>query len=987
MKTRANLFRWLCFLFICRMSTSLSAQELSSRWRNAPIGGGGRTVGFIGSPSSDMLYLRTDVAGMYKKRPSDAQWTRLTETFDPDYGERMIGCAGLGVHPTDDNILYAALSKGIYKSTNQGRTWSKKLNVRVWPNGKKDGGNDRNYGEALVVDQRDGDVVYYGSQDDGLFYTRNGGNSWTQIPNDQLPDKGSRSIVVDNLRATMSDGRAQYIYVSVRNEGLYRSTNGGTSFSQWRATLPGGGKTVRWLRQSKQGDLYAAHEKGLARWRNNQWQDVSPFPGVEVTALATDPQDNDQVLCFVYWSSSDTGDMYRSTNRGDSWEIVPYSVGDLPPWAAALNRYEPGQKRTFALYFDDQSESTNNRAYVCSNYYPWQTNNIWANTVTWDAMYQGNEMTINITGVSLPTGAPYIAGMADVRGFKYDDITAYPGGRLSIAQDDANDGFFTPNFTSIDYCESDPSTLWFAASKPENGRQDFVGQVYRSTNGGDNLRYVANPWAGTDWERNAGGPKLAVSATNANKVVAMARNSVRYTTDGGTTWNNSGGVNRTSGLLERNIEYEFDQLIKSDRVNGNKFYVYATDGRFFKSTNAGASFGLVSTAGLPARDWIKGDNSSTGGGVHMAVAPGLEEEVWLALGSSGIWRASGNANKTNRFTEVTYFAQDNPTAVTFGKAAPGSSTPAVYVFAKRQSDNQWGIWKSDDLGSTWQLASPEDQPGQWPRLLVGDQQTYGRVYMGNASYGIQYLTVDNNAAFSPNPNKWYYLQSKSCKSSGLAKRLKADNCSDISLKPSGTTNRWKWRFELSSDGQSYYIINRSCGHRLASVNCTLVEGASGGDGVNYRWKVKLSADKQYFYLEHPECNKRLDIDNCSSVDLGTGTSNSKRWKLVEANDYNGRTATNLDKNQSDVGREDWAIGEIRVFPNPASGQLYLRKKASVRVEGLTLFDMLGKRCALGNLSDNKETMEISIDNLRPGIYTLQGTADQRPFTSRIVIRR
>ena len=1012
----SNFPHLFCLLLAWLTSDLLLAQNLDSEWNNAPIGGGGRTVGFIGSPSSDMLYLRTDVAGMYKKRPSDAQWMRLTETFDPDFGERMIGCAGLGVHPTDDNLLYAALLKGVYKSTNQGRTWNRVLNVRVWPNGRKDGGNDRNYGEALVVDQRNGDVVYYGSQDDGLFYTRNGGTNWTQIPNDQLPSKGSRSVVVDNLRATMSDGRARYVYVSVRDTGIFRSSDGGTSFNLWRSTLPGGGKTIRWLRMSQQGDLYAAHEKGLACWRNNQWQDISPIPGVEVTAVAADPQNNDRVICFVYQEFKDAnnnkyyeGDLYRSTNRGDNWEVIPYSVGNLPPWAAALNRYEPGQKRTFALYFDDQSEGVNNKAYVCSNYYPWKTNNIWANTVTWDAMYQGNEMTINISGVSLPTGASYIAGMADVRGFKYNDVTQYPNQRL-VTVDES-----TPNFTGIDYCENEPDKLWFTAGKPIANRSKFVAQVYKSTDGGSTLNYVTNPATGTGWEENAGGPKIAVSSTNADKVVVVVRNAVRYTTNGGTSWSNSGNVNPNPKLplLARNIEYEFDQLIKSDRVNGNKFYLYATDGRFFKSTNAGASFGLVGNAGLPARIWNRGNDSSTGGGVHMAVAPGMEEEVWLALGASGIWRASGSGtNKTNSFTEVTYFARDNPTAVTFGKAAPGSSTPAVYVFGKRQSDGQWGVWKSDDLGGSWQLATPPDEPGQWPRLLVGDRQTYGRVYMGNASYGIQYLTIDaagQSSTSLPAANQWYYLRSiahdkylqGAGTDDGTGNDCSGNAAQDVRGVATSNTGGWtQWKFIEAENGK-YYVENK--GHQMhlqvyGQPDATANDGNCGDDGTKIvrmsdtgcrndwtQWELQEAPGGKY-YLYNGKTDTYLQClngaGNAAVRQVPTSCSGSwTQWELVEV----GGNARKGEVFRQPTASQEALKATIQVYPNPATEALQLKVTDATQLTNIYLTDLSGREFALRPSVSEPDIISLSVSPLSPGVYLLRGMANQQPFIKRIVV--
>ena len=715
---------------------ALLAAQYASTWANAPIGGGGRTTGFIQSPSADVLYLRTDVAAMYKRVGGEASWTRLVQQFTPEYGSRMSGSPGLAVHPTDGDLIYAALSEGIYKSTDQGSTWEGPvLDVRVAPNGSNYNRDDRQYGEALVIDQRNGEVVYYGSQFSGLYYSCDGGASWTQVPAEQLPFDGSRSVVVDTTGVLADAGtpqaRSATVYVSVREAGIYRSTDGGDTFAQWTAELPGGGDYVRWLRQAADGDLYAAHETGLARYDGTAWSDVSPFPGQEVAAVAVDQEQPERLMCFT------AGEIYRSTDRGANWTVVDYATGDIPEWARG--RYLPGQPQTFALYL------ANDKLYVNSNYHAWEsTTDIWdGSTVTFDAMYRGNEMTINITGTSLPGGrASYLAGMADVRGFKFEDPTEYPGDRIAIRGADVAAGFFTPNFTGIDFCAAEPDEVWFVSSK----KPGYVPLVFRSDDAAEELRYVGNPAAGTPYEgERGGGPKIAVSATSPDTAVVMIKEHVRYTHDGGQTWNTSAGIDGQPGLLERTIEYEFDHLLRSDRVNGEVFYIYSTDGKFWRSENAGASFSEVASASavLPAREWLRGGfNSGTAGGVQMAAAPGNEGVVLLALSASGIWRSSGTGEApTDEFTEIEFFARNNPTTVTFGASAPDTDVPIAYAFGQRRADGLWGVWLSLDLGLSWELASPLDDAGQWSRYLAGDLTVPGRVFMADASFGIRYLTV------------------------------------------------------------------------------------------------------------------------------------------------------------------------------------------------------------------------------------------------------
>lgn len=723
-------------LFVLCFTLLASASPVFCQWQNAPIGGGGRTVGFIDNPSTGEVYLRTDVAGFYKRTSeSNNTWRRLTQSLTPDYGNGESGAAGLGLHPTNRNILYVALSKGVYKTTDGGNSWNRVLTTRIYPNGDPNDREDRNYGESLVVDRYNGNVIYYGSQRDGLFYSRNGGSSWIQLSSNDFPRDGSRCIVVDNTRSKIDVGtwreRAKNVYVSVKGKGIYRSTNGGNSFGHWVTELPGGGNYVRWLRLAKDGNLYAAYERGLARWDGTSWRNISPNGANEVTAVATHPSDARKLL-----AASD-GKIYRTSNYGNTWTTLSANqlkVGDQPPWAVAQN-YKPGSPVTFSLYIDNAS-----RAYINSNYFPWTATNPWGNSITWDAIYEGNEMTINISGVSLPGdgGAAYIAGMADIRGFRYVNPAQMPTERIRINQ---NNLYFTPNFTGMDFCQSKPRVVWFVASKVPN----YDCTIYKSTDGGSTLTYINSPVAGA----NDGGPKIAVSSTDENNVVVMIRDRVYYTKNGGGSWNLSTGLDDAGTLLARDKEYEFDQLLKSDRVNGSKFYIYSpSNGNFYKSTNGGQSFSKVPGAGLPRRTFGpgRGIDSGGGGGVHMALAPGREELVWLALGASGIWKASASGtNKTDKFNRVNYFSNINPTAVSWGRFNPQSSdkTAALYVYGRRASDNKWGIFRSMDLGSSWNKITPDNDPGQWPRVLVGDFRTFGRVYVSDASRGVRYFTNTN----------------------------------------------------------------------------------------------------------------------------------------------------------------------------------------------------------------------------------------------------
>ena len=79
---------------------------------------------------------------------------------------------------------------------------------------------------------------------------------------------------------------------------------------------------------------------------------------------------------------------------------------------------------------------------------------------------------------------------------------------------------------------------------------------------------------------------------------------------------------------------------------------------------------------------------------------------------------------------------DDAGLVGFGKAAPGQSHPAVFVWGKVGGVE--GVFRSDDVGKTW-IKLHDDQWGFAElRALTGDPNRFGRVYLGVHGRGILY---------------------------------------------------------------------------------------------------------------------------------------------------------------------------------------------------------------------------------------------------------
>ena len=183
------------------------------------------------------VQLRSNVLqgdGVYRSSDGGRNWNHLglAETH---------AIARIRVHPTDpDRVYVAALGhpfganaeRGIFRTTNGGRTWEKVL-FR----------NERTGAVDLVMDPNDPDVLYAtlwevyrkpwrlwsGGEGSGLFKSTDGGDSWAELTSNE----GFPSGVLGKIAVTVSGADSDRVWANVEAEsgGLYMSDDGGSSWS------------------------------------------------------------------------------------------------------------------------------------------------------------------------------------------------------------------------------------------------------------------------------------------------------------------------------------------------------------------------------------------------------------------------------------------------------------------------------------------------------------------------------------------------------------------------------------------------------------------------------------------------------------------------------------------------------------------------------------------------------------------------------------
>ncbi|MER7417177.1 cellulose binding domain-containing protein [Micromonospora peucetia] len=720
-------------------------------WKNVRIDGGGFVPGIVFNPTEkNLIYARTDIGGMYRWEQARQSWTPLLDWVGADrWGWN--GVVSVATDPVQTNRVYAAVGMytndwdpnngAILRSADKGATWQ----VTELP--FKNGGNmpGRGMGERLAVDPNKNSILYYGAEGgNGLWRSTDFGATWAKVanfpnvgnyradPGDPTGYNGQNQGLtwVSFDKSTGTAGTAtQTVYVGVadKENPVYRSTNGGATWERI-AGQPTGYLAHKGVVDPVGGFLYIAtsdtggpYDGGKGDvWKFDRatgaWTRISPIPSTSTDAyfgysgLTIDRQRPNTLMVATQISWWPDAIFWRSTDGGATWTRI-WEFGSYPnktkrytmdvstvPWLTFGSNPSPPEETPKLGWMNESVEidphdsnrflyGTGATIYGSTDLTKWDT----GGQFTIRPMVKGLEETAVLDLVSPPSGAPLVSALGDIGGFRHTDLDAVPPMM-----------FTQPTFTSttsLDYAETKPGVLVRAGNFADADRPGD-SHVAFSTDGG------ANWFQGTEPSGVNSGGTVAASADGSRFVWAPgdAGQPVVHSVGFGTSWTASTGVPANT-------------TIESDRVNPNRFYGFS-GGKLYVSTNGGASFTASTAAGLP-----------TTGNVKFKALPGKEGELWLA-GEGGLWRSSDSGATFTKLGRVSTAGN-----VGFGRAAPGRTYPALYLFGT--VDGQPGVHRSDDTGATWvRINDDQHQYGNAGEALTGDPRVYGRVYLGTNGRGI-----------------------------------------------------------------------------------------------------------------------------------------------------------------------------------------------------------------------------------------------------------
>ncbi len=540
---------------------------------------------------------------------------------------------------------------------------------------------------SLVIKPNDANTMFAGSVGGGIWKTSNGGASWAPV-DDFMAVLSVASLAINPVTPSVMYAGTGEGYAngdSIRGAGIFKSTDGGTTWIQLASTSGSSFWQVNRLAVSPDGRvLLAATRSGLFRSTNGG----GSFTQVSAAGFGDvdfHPTDSSKAIATGW------GEAAWSVDGGLTWQAAAGISAGAGRIEAAYSRSQPDVVYASAEFNGGTVLRSGNGGatfFVVSgggllDSQGWYDNALWVSPIDSNHLILGGaQLRQSFDGGTswggfdayihadhhVVVAHPSYNGTTNRRVFFGGD------GGISVADDLA--AVSTTGFRSLNN-NLGVTQFYGAAGNPSSGV--IVGGTQ------DHGTVVRNPTSGTSWVQTLGSDGGFVAADPDDRLYFYAETiylGVYRSSDGGNSW-----TSVASGISDTGRNSLFIAPFVLDPNNPNR--MLAGGASLWRSNNI--------KAGAPAWSAITGSSSEDVSAI--AVAPGNSDIVWVG-------RAYGSVSKSTNGTAAApvFRAQAAPTAAMVTRISIHPFDPNI-VYVTTGGFGPANVLKTTDGGATWSAAT------------------------------------------------------------------------------------------------------------------------------------------------------------------------------------------------------------------------------------------------------------------------------------------